>query len=65
MAAAKKRVKRKIVSDVHGKVFVRATFNNVIVTVTDIVVVGWKEWIPRIEEEHSVRFTSVGRQGRP
>ena len=35
MAAAKKRVKRKIVADVHGKVFVRATFNNVIVTVTD------------------------------
>jgi small subunit ribosomal protein S11 len=35
MAAAKKRVKRKIVTDVHGKVFVRATFNNVIVTITD------------------------------
>jgi small subunit ribosomal protein S11 len=35
MAAAKKRVKRKIVADVHGKVFVRATFNNVIVTITD------------------------------
>ncbi|MBS1561596.1 MAG: 30S ribosomal protein S11 [Bacteroidetes bacterium] len=35
MAAAKKRVKRKIVADVHGKVFVRASFNNVIVTITD------------------------------
>ncbi len=35
MAAPKKRVKRKIVSDVHGKAFVRATFNNVIVTITD------------------------------
>ncbi|MBL8004158.1 MAG: 30S ribosomal protein S11 [Candidatus Kapabacteria bacterium] len=35
MAAAKKRVKRKIVTDVHGKVFVRATFNNVMVTITD------------------------------
>lgn len=35
MAAAKKRVKRKIVTDVNGKVYVRATFNNVIVTITD------------------------------
>ena len=35
MAAAKKRAKRKIVADVHGKAFVRATFNNVIVTITD------------------------------
>ena len=35
MAAAKKRVKRKIVTDVHGKCFVRASFNNVIVTITD------------------------------
>jgi len=35
MAAAKKRVKRKIVTDVHGKAFVRATFNNVIVTISD------------------------------
>jgi small subunit ribosomal protein S11 len=35
MAAAKKRVKRKIVADVHGKAFVRASFNNVIVTITD------------------------------
>ena len=35
MAAAKTRVKRKIVTDVHGKCFVRASFNNVIVTITD------------------------------
>ncbi|MFZ9869854.1 MAG: 30S ribosomal protein S11 [Candidatus Kapaibacteriota bacterium] len=35
MAAAKKRVKRKIVADIHGKAFIRATFNNVIVTITD------------------------------
>jgi small subunit ribosomal protein S11 len=33
---AKKRVKRKIVSDIHGKAFVRATFNNVQVTITDM-----------------------------
>ena len=35
MAAAKKRSKRKIVTDVHGKVFIRSSFNNVIVTITD------------------------------
>lgn len=33
---AKKKVKRKIVSDVHGKAFIRATFNNVQVTITDL-----------------------------
>ena len=33
---AKKRVKRKIVTDIHGKAFVRATFNNVQVTITDM-----------------------------
>lgn len=33
--AAKKRVKKKIVADVHGRVTVRATFNNVIVTISD------------------------------
>lgn len=32
---AKKRIKKKSVSDVHGKAFVKATFNNVIVTVSD------------------------------
>ncbi len=35
MAAAKRKVKRKIVADVHGKAFIRATFNNVIVTIAD------------------------------
>ena len=35
MAAAKKRVKKKTVSDIHGKALIRATFNNVIVTITD------------------------------
>lgn len=33
---AKKRVKKKIVADVHGKAFIRATFNNVQVTITDL-----------------------------
>lgn len=28
--------KKKVVADVHGKAYVKATFNNVIVTVTDI-----------------------------
>ncbi|MCB0702868.1 MAG: 30S ribosomal protein S11 [Candidatus Kapaibacterium sp.] len=32
---AKKRQKKKVVSDVHGKAFVKASFNNVIVTITD------------------------------
>ncbi|MFY8161066.1 MAG: 30S ribosomal protein S11 [Candidatus Kapaibacteriota bacterium] len=32
---AKKKVKKKVVSDIHGKAFVKASFNNVIVTVTD------------------------------
>jgi small subunit ribosomal protein S11 len=38
-----KRTKKKIVSDIHGKVFVRATFNNVQVTVTDVYgnVLSW------------------------
>ena len=35
MAATKKRVKKKTVSDIHGKALLRATFNNVIVTITD------------------------------
>ncbi len=35
MAATKKRVKKKTVSDIHGKALIRATFNNVIVTITD------------------------------
>lgn len=32
---AKKRQKKKVVSDIHGKAFVKATFNNVLVTITD------------------------------
>lgn len=32
---AKKKIKKKVVSDVHGKAFVKATFNNVLVTITD------------------------------
>ena len=35
MASVKKRVKKKVVADVHGKAYVKATFNNVIVTITD------------------------------
>lgn len=33
---AKKKIKKKVVSDIHGKAFIKATFNNVIVTVTDM-----------------------------
>jgi len=33
---AKKRIKKKTVSDIHGKVFIKATFNNVLVTITDM-----------------------------
>lgn len=33
---AKKRVKKKVVADIHGKAFIRATFNNVQVTITDM-----------------------------
>ncbi len=38
-----KRTKKKSVADVHGKAFVRATFNNVQVTITDIYgnVLSW------------------------
>jgi len=35
MAATKKRVKKKTVIDIHRKALIRATFNNVIVTITD------------------------------
>ncbi len=34
--AARKRTKKKTVSDIHGKAFIKATFNNVIVTITDM-----------------------------
>ena len=33
---AKKRTKKKSVSDIHGKAHIRATFNNVMVTITDM-----------------------------
>ena len=33
---AKKKIKKKVVSDIHGKAYVRATFNNVQVTITDM-----------------------------
>src|SRR3989339_84560 len=36
MATVKKKTKKKIVSDIHGKVFIRASFNNVMVTITDM-----------------------------
>ena len=36
MAAAKKRQKRKIVADSHGKAHIVASFNNVMVTITDM-----------------------------
>lgn len=35
MAAPKRKLKRKTVTDIHGKVYIQATFNNTIVTVTD------------------------------
>lgn len=33
---AKKKVKKKVVADIHGKAFIRATFNNVQVLVADM-----------------------------
>jgi small subunit ribosomal protein S11 len=33
---AKKKIKKKTISDIHGKAFIRASFNNVIVTITDM-----------------------------
>ena len=33
---AKRKLKKKTVSDIHGKAFIRATFNNVQVTITDM-----------------------------
>ncbi|GAB1430076.1 30S ribosomal protein S11 [Ignavibacteria bacterium] len=35
MATVKRRVKKKNVADIHGRAFVKASFNNVIVTITD------------------------------
>ena len=42
-AAAGARKKKKIQVDVTGKVFVKATFNNVVITVTDVYgnVISW------------------------
>ncbi|MDC1068078.1 30S ribosomal protein S11 [Candidatus Kapabacteria bacterium] len=36
MKVAKRKIKKKQVSDVHGKAFIVATFNNVKVTITDM-----------------------------
>ncbi|MEI6090520.1 MAG: 30S ribosomal protein S11 [bacterium] len=47
---AKKRIKKKVVSEIHGKAFVKATFNNVIVTVTDMY-------------GNSLSWSSAGRNG--
>ncbi len=33
---AKKKIKKKTVSDIHGKAFIKATFNNILVTITDL-----------------------------
>ncbi|MGE5480789.1 MAG: 30S ribosomal protein S11 [Chloroflexota bacterium] len=40
---AKKKTKKKVVSDIHGKAYIRATFNNVQVTITDMYgnVLSW------------------------
>lgn len=35
MASPKRKTKRKTAPDIHGKAYIQATFNNVIVTVTD------------------------------
>ncbi len=36
MAAPKKRTKKKTVTEIHGKAYILASFNNVIVTITDM-----------------------------
>lgn len=33
---AKKKIKKKVISDIHGKAYIRATFNNVMVVITDM-----------------------------
>ena len=33
---AKKKIKKKVVSDVHGKAFIKSSFNNVLITISDI-----------------------------
>ena len=32
----KKKTKKKIVSDIHGRAFIKASFNNVLVTISDV-----------------------------
>ncbi len=34
--AVRKRTKKKTVADIHGKAFIKATFNNVIISITDM-----------------------------
>lgn len=36
MAAQKRRTKKKQVTEIHGKAYILATFNNTIVTITDM-----------------------------
>ncbi|MCX7879354.1 MAG: 30S ribosomal protein S11 [Ignavibacteria bacterium] len=36
MAAPKKRAKKKQVSEIHGRAFILASFNNTIITITDM-----------------------------
>jgi small subunit ribosomal protein S11 len=33
---AKKKVKKKVVTDINGRAFIKASFNNVLVTITDV-----------------------------
>lgn len=47
---AKKRVKKRTVTDIHGKAFIKATFNNVQVTITDMY-------------GNSLCWSSAGRNG--
>ena len=60
-AAEAVKKKKKIQVDVTGKVFVKATFNNVIVTITDVYgnTISWssagQERLQGLAEEHAVR----------
>lgn len=49
-AAAPVRKKKKVTVDVHGRVYIKATFNNVIVTLTDIY-------------GNTIAWSSAGRNG--
>ena len=33
---AKKKIKKKIVTDINGRAFIKASFNNVLITITDV-----------------------------